>query len=282
MPIDETNRAQADFWAASGAQWTRMRDRFDAQAGAHGTAAIDALGPATGEYVIDIGCGAGSTTLELSRRVGRDGRVLGLDISPTMLEGARAFAAQAGATNITFAEGDAMIEPFAGDADAVYSRFGVMFFADALAGFANLRTALRPDGRLGFVCWQAPIENPWITRPLAAAANYVEMPFGSDPTAPGPMSLADPARVRSLLAEAGFVDIDVQPRSAPTTLGTDLDDAIDFLFGLMAPIGALQRDDPEKAAALRHDLETELADWAGPEGVTSPSATWVVTARRPV
>ena len=279
MPIDDTNRAQADFWAASGAQWTKMRDRFDAQAGAHGTAAIDALAPAAGEYVIDIGCGAGSTTLELARRVGTSGRVLGLDISPTMLDGARAFAEQAGATNVAFTLGDAMVEPFTGDADALYSRFGVMFFADAAAGFTNLLAALRPGGRLGFACWQSPAENPWITRPLAAASNYVELPFGSDPTAPGPMSLADPERVRSVLAEAGFVEVDIQPRSAPTTLGADLDDAIDFLFGLMAPIGALQRDDPDKAAALRLDLMTELADWAGPNGVTSPSATWIVTAQ---
>jgi SAM-dependent methyltransferase len=281
MPVDDSNRGQAEFWAASGTMWTKLRDRFDAQAGAHGLAAIDALALSGGEYVIDIGCGAGTSTLQLRERVGETGRVLGLDISPTMIEGATAYAAEHSAVNVTFHEGDAMVEPFAGDADAVYSRFGVMFFSDATNGFANLLQALRAGGRLGFVCWQAPVENPWIIRPMEIAARYVELPFGSDPTAPGPFSLADPERIRTVLDNAGFVDIAIEPRSAPTTLGADLDDAVDFLFGLMSPVAALRENDPDKAAELRADLIDELSDWAGPDGVQSPSAVWIVTAGRP-
>jgi len=206
--------------------------------------------------------------------------VTGLDISPTMIEGAEAYAAAHTVTNVSFSVGDAMVERFAGDADAVYSRFGVMFFSDPTAGFADLLRALRPGGRLGFVCWQGPAENPWLVRPLSIAARYVEMPFGADPTAPGPLSLADPERIAAVLDGAGFVDVSVTPRTAPTMLGSSLDDAVDFLSGLMAPIAALAERDPQQAAALRADLIDELADWDGPDGVESPSAVWVVTAAR--
>lgn len=279
MPIDDSNQAQADYWAASGSMWTMLRDRFDAQAGAHGLAAIDALAPAPGEFVIDIGCGAGTTTLQLAERVGPEGRVLGLDISPSMIEGASAFAHEHASATVSFAIGDAMVEPFTGDADAVFSRFGVMFFSDATAGFTNLRRALRPDGRLGFVCWQAPAENPWIVRPLEIASRYVDVPFGSDPTAPGPMSLADPQRIETVLTDAGFGDLVITPWVARTNLGVDPDDAVDFLSGLISSISALQADDPERAAELRAELIDELGDWAGPDGVESPSASWIVTAR---
>lgn len=281
MPIDESNRGQAEFWAASGAMWTALRDRFDAQTGIHGVAAIDALKPSAGEYVVDIGCGAGTTTLQLAERVGDTGKVWGLDISPTMIEGATAYAAERGVDNVTFSVGDAMVEPFAGDADAVYSRFGVMFFSDATTGFANLLRALRPGGRLGFACWQSPMENPWIIRPMEIASRYVELPFGADPTAPGPLSLADPDRLRTVLTDAGFADVALESHKAPTTLGSDMDDAVDFLFGLMAPIAELQRNEPDKADLLRADLVAELSDWQGPDGVQSPSATWIVTGRRP-
>lgn len=281
MAVDESNQAQADFWESSGAQWVAMRDRFDRQASAHGVAAIDALAPAPGDRVIDIGSGAGTSTLQLAERVGESGHVLGLDISSSMVEGAAAYAAQEGVGNVSFEVGDAMAEPFTGDADAVFSRFGVMFFSDATAGFANLLTALRPGGKLGFVCWQAPSENPWIVRPLGIASRYVELPFGADPTAPGPMSLADPERLRTVLGDAGFTDVVLEPRSAPTKLGATMDEAVDFLFGLMAPIAALKRDDPSRADELRAEMLDELSDWQTPEGVESPSAVWVVTARRP-
>jgi SAM-dependent methyltransferase len=281
MPVHDSNQGQAEFWAESGTMWTALRDRFDAQTGAHGLAAIDALAPTAGEYVIDIGCGAGTSTLQLAERVGETGRVRGLDISPTMIEGAAAHAAAHSVANVTFAEGDAMIEPFDGDADAVFSRFGVMFFSDATRGFANLHRALRPGGRIGFVCWQSPFENPWIFRPMEIASRYVELPFGSDPTAPGPLSLADPDRIKTVLADAGFTDVTLEPRVAPTRLGTDLDDAVGFLFDIMSPIAGLRAADPEKAAQLRATLIEELDDWETPDGVESPSAVWIVTGRRP-
>ena len=273
MPVDDSNQQQADFWIASGPMWTKLRDRFDDQAGKHGLAAIDALAPMAGEVVIDIGCGAGTSTLQIADRVGSQGQVLGVDISATMIEGATEYANQQGVSNVKFDVGDAMVQTFAGDADAVYSRFGLMFFSDATKGFTNVLSALRPGGRLGFVCWQSPVQNPWIMRPLEVASRYVELPFGADPTAPGPFSLADPDRIQSVLAESGFADVVVDSRLTTIKLGADLDDAIEFLFGLMAPTAALRANEPERAEELRLELVDELGDWEGPNGVESPSAS---------
>jgi ubiquinone/menaquinone biosynthesis C-methylase UbiE len=281
MTIDESNRTQAEFWTAAGPLWTKLRDRFDAQAGAHGLAAIDALAPAPGATVLDVGCGAGTSTLQLAERVGANGRVVGLDISPTMIDGAAALAAAKGITNAAFAVADVMVESFEGDADAVYSRFGLMFFSDPAVAFTNLRTALRPDGRLGFVCWQSPQSNLWASLPLTVAGRYVEMPFGSDPTAPGPFSLADPARLQAILDAAGFADVEIAPRSAPAHMGDNMDEAVDFLSKMMPPVVALETNDPSKAAELRDELAAELSDWDGPDGVEAPSAVWIVTTRNP-
>lgn len=280
MSVHESNRTQADFWSAAGTMWTAMRDRFDDQVNHHGVAAIDALAPEVGETIIDIGCGAGSATLQIAAKVGNSGSVQGLDISPTMVRGASDYAAEQGVTNVTFSVGDAMVETFEGDADGIYSRFGVMFFSDATAAFANLVTALRPGGRLGFVCWQSPMENPWASRPLQIAGRFVDIPFGADPTAPGPFSLGDPKRLESVLADAGFVDIKLDARTSPARIGSDIDDAVDFLFQLMPPVKALQESDPAKAAELRTTLAEELSEWEGPDGVEAPSAVWIVTARR--
>lgn len=281
MGTDVSNQAQADFWTMAGTLWTALRPRFDNQANEHGLAAIDALDPRPGERVLDIGCGAGTTTVQIAERVGSDGAVVGFDISPTMIEGATAHADAAGVDNAAFAVGDAMVEEFAADHDAVYSRFGLMFFADPERAFANIASALVAGGRLGFVCWQSPAHNGWASRPLEVAGRFVEMPFGSDPTAPGPFSLSDPDRVRTLLERAGFDRISIESRASRVEVGTDMYDTVDFLFDLMPPVGALRQSDPDRAAEVRAAMAHELADWDGPDGVRAPSAVWIVTARRP-
>ena len=175
-----------------------------------------------------------------------------------------------------------MVEKFDGTADAVYSRFGVMFFSDATRGFRNLLRALRPGGRIGFVCWQTPQENPWVSVPLTGGPGATSrFPFGTDPTAPGPFSLGDADRLRSVLADAGFEQIELAPRALPAHMGDSMDEAIDFVSKLMPVVGALEANEPEKAAALRAEVAKELAVFDGPNGVDVPSAAWIVTARRP-
>ncbi len=280
MTDSSVNEAQAQFWTAAGSTWTEQRDNFDQQANDHGLAAVDALAPTKGEFIIDIGCGAGTSSVQLAERVGDSGRVSALDISPTMIEGAEAFAAGHGIDNITFAVADAMFDDMGPDADCVYSRFGVMFFADATAGLANMRRALRDGGRLSFVCWQSPKENPWASVPLSIASNHVEMPFGTDPTAPGPFSLGDPDRLNAVLDDAEWSDVVLTSRQADLNLGDDLDEAIAFMTNLMPPLQALAKTHAEKFATFRSELSEALSTWTTSEGVICPSATWIVTANK--
>lgn len=281
MPIDGDNAAQAEFWRSAGALWVEERRRFDDQAGAHGRAAIEALAPAVGERVIDVGCGAGSATLEIGAMVGPTGSVLGLDISPTMIDGSTAYAAERGVTNVTFAVGDATVETFDGEADGVFSRFGVMFFADPVASFRNIRTALRPDGRLSFTCWRGVDENPWVSVALGVAARYVELPFGADPTAPGPFSFADGQRVESILTDAGFREVALTRFDAPAVLGASADEAADFMTRLQPAAVALADSDPGAAEAMHAAFVAEVDAWTTSHGVSAPSASWIVTARNP-
>ncbi|TFG97014.1 MAG: class I SAM-dependent methyltransferase, partial [Myxococcales bacterium] len=143
-----------------------MGDLLDAQIAPLGVAAMEQARPAPGESVLDIGCGCGQTSVQLKERVGPKGSVLGVDISTPMLERARARAA--GLPNLRFTNADAQTHSFDERFDLAFSRFGVMFFADPVAAFANVHRALRPGGRVAVVCWQGIDRNPWLLVPLRA------------------------------------------------------------------------------------------------------------------
>lgn len=171
----------------------------------------------------DLGCGSGRTTLELASRVGPAGGAVGVDISAEMLARGRERAARAGARNIEFAHADVQVHDL-GEArfDAAYSRFGVMFFADPAAAFANVRRALRPGGALSFVCWQSVFANEWMLIPGAAVASVTgSLPPMPGPGEPGPFSLADPGRVRAVLEAAGFGSVIVAPHADQVVISED-------------------------------------------------------------
>lgn len=267
----------------AGPSWVRNQERLDAQLRAHGEAVLDAVRPAPGEAVLDVGCGCATTTIELARRVGASGRAVGVDVSRPMLEHGRERVARAG-VGAELREADAQTAAL-GEAtfDAVVSRFGLMFFEDAPAAFAKLARALRPGGRLGFVCWQTAERNPWIRVPMAALAAQVELPPAPEPGAPGMFALADPARVRDLLAGAGLAEIAVEPLELELAPGGgDVDEAV-ALFLEVGPAAAVLRE-AEDGEALRAKIASVLreafAPHVGPEGLRLGSAAWLVTARR--
>ncbi len=281
MEPHETNEAQATFWHAAGPVWQQRQEQLDAQISEHGLKAVEALAPRSDETIVDIGCGTGTSTFQLAERVGDGGRVIGCDISSTMCDAARARAASLGVTNVEFVAADAHTYTFQPSADAVYSRFGVMFFGDPKGAFANIRTALKPSGRLGFVCWQSPMLNPWITKPLEATRKHVEIPFGTDPRAPSPFAFADPEWVREVLAAAGFADVALEPYEASVHLGSDIDTAVQFLMGINPATAGIAERDPELAARLFADVADVLRPHLTDTGVVTDSATWVVTATNP-
>ena len=273
------NAAQITYWnKGAGPIWVAMRDALDHEIRPLGLAAMDALAPKPGERVIDLGCGCGDTSLELARRVGPAGAVLGADISAPMLGVARRRATEAGLSQASFIQADVQTHAFEA-ADAAFSRFGVMFFADPAAAFANVRKGLKPGGRLAFVCWRALVENPWMTIPFAAAAPLIPTPPAPppDPNAPGPFAFADRQKVEGILAKAGFSDVGVAPHDQKVGWG---DLATSARVALqVGPLGAAVRENAALAPAIEAAVRAALAPYETPDGVLLDSATWIVTAR---
>lgn len=281
---DTPNAEQIDYWNdAGGENWVTHDERLDAQLRIFGHAAMEAAGFDAGQRVLDVGCGCGATSLEIAGRVGAQGQVLGVDISKPMLERARARAREAGAANLDFQQLDAQTHAFEAAAlDRLFSRFGVMFFSDSVRAFANLRGALRPGGRMAFICWRPIGENPWMQLPVAALAQVIEMPT-PDPEAPGPFAFADPARVERILAEAGFEHIAIEPYDAKLAIGGGLalEEAADFFLSLVRVVATESSVAPEQRARAAAAVRDALAPHAGEGGVVLDAATWVVCAERP-
>lgn len=283
MTVDSgANADQIAYWNNSaGATWAALQDRLDRQIEPLGQRAMDAGAPKAGEQVLDIGCGCGQTSLELAQRVGPNGQVLGVDISEPMLEVARRRGGEAGLANVSFLAADAQTRAFPpGGFDLAFSRFGVMFFDDPTAAFRNIAAALRPDGRLAFVCWRPLAENPWMGAPMQAALSLLPpMPPPADPTAPGPFAFADPERLRGILAAAGLTDIDIAPHDQMIG-GNDLDETVAMSLRV-GPLGAVLRENPELKDGVVGAIREALARHLTPQGVMLASATWIVTAKRP-
>lgn len=273
------NAGQIAYWNdTAGRTWAEMQAPLDRQLSPLGLHAISVLAPRPGERILDIGCGAGDTSLHLARSVGESGQVTGVDISRPLLDIAR--GRSTGQPGVGFVEGDAQTYPFeAASFDAAFSRFGVMFFADPPAAFANIRRALKPGGRLAFLCWRSMAENPILTTPMAAAGHLLPPLPPAEPGAPGPFAFADPERVRGILQAAGFENIALTPHDEKIG-GGDLDTSVGLALRI-GPLGALVRENMDKRDAVVAAIREEMAKHLGPDGVKLASATWVVTARAP-
>jgi SAM-dependent methyltransferase len=278
------NAEQIRYWSETlGPRWVEREAMLDAQIGPLGLAAIERARVGAGERVVDVGCGCGQTSLQLAERVGPSGSVLGIDVSAAMLERARERAA--GRANVRFAHADAQTHRFDPDFDLVFSRFGVMFFAEPVAAFANLARALRPGGRLAFVCWQPIERNPWLLLPLRAVAGIVPLPPPPAPGAPGPFSFADPERVRRVLAAAGFAGVRLEAEEGELAIGAggDLGRAVEISLQ-MGPVAAALREAGEAGRAARgraaDAIRAALAPLETPSGVRAGYAAWIATARR--
>ena len=277
------NAEQITYWnEKSGPKWVTEQARLDRMIAPFGAEAMAALAPKAGEQIIDVGCGCGETSLELGRRVTASGSVHGVDISKPMLARARERAQAAGHAHVRFTPADAQTHAFPREtADAIFSRFGVMFFAHPAAAFANLCQALRADGRLAFACWQPMPVNPWMAVPLMAAGSVVPLKPPPPPGAPGPFAFGDRTRVESLLSEAGFRDVALAPFTPKLVVGGggDLDATVDFVLQLGA-LSAVLEETPDAVARVRTAVREALAPYATVDGIVMESAAWIVTARR--
>jgi len=267
---------QAALWNGPGGKmWLSAYDRIQHRITHFSEAALAAAKPQPGEKVLDVGCGTGSTTAELARAVGSHGRVLGVDISQPLIASAR----QHHLDNATFEVGDAGSYPFETAAfDLVFSRFGVMFFGDPVAAFKNLRRALRPLGRIVFLCWRTPLENPLGLLPMRAAAPHLPPIERPGPEDPGQYSFGDRARVEHILKEAGFGKPTFRTLDEQILMGKTVAEAVSSLeeFGPLARLFA--ESTPEQVAKAKAAVGEALKPHAGPAGVQLAGACWLVSA----
>lgn len=274
----EGNADQIAYWnAASGRKWAEDADKMDAMMREMADAAIAAASPAPGETVIDVGCGSGGTTLLLADAVGAHGHVLGIDVSHPMLEVARARAG--GRENVSFLEADASSHVFHGrGADLIFSKFGVMFFADPEAAFRNLHQALKPSGRIAFICWRPMADNPFALLPTQAALKHLPPQPRPDPNAPGPFAFADAVRVGHILTQAGFKTPAFATFDTTMVVGRKPESAAKeaVLVGMASRL--LMNESDELKAQVIEELTETYRGHLGPDGVTLPARCWIVTA----
>src|SRR5690606_34577208 len=244
----------------------------------HSAKVFPSLGVGEGDRVVDVGCGFGDTAIELARRVGASGSVLGIDCCDAFLEYGRRDAAAAGVGNVAFVEGDAETYPFEAVHDFCFSRFGTQFFENPVAGLRNMRKALKPGGTMTMIVWRALAENPWLGLPKEVILCYLPPPGEDARTCgPGPFSMADPEVVTKQLEIAGYADIEFERVDAKVLVGRDLDEAVALQLAL-GPAGEIYREaGPE--AERRHDeivvaMKEAIAPFLTPSGVMMESSSW--------
>ena len=235
-----------------------------------------------GERVLDVGCGTGRTTIELAKRVGAHGRVVGLDVSRVLLEVAQEAIAEAKTANVDLVLADAATHDFGADRfDVLFSQFGIMFFAEPVAAFSNLRRALVPSGRVALACWREIEVNPWISLPYEASKRFAPPLEPTPPGAPGPLAFADSKRFERILSDAGFVDVRMKPHDQALLVTTA--DRLDATANYLANIGLagriLANVDPKTKTRATTAIREALRERATPTGVYLPSGIWLVSAR---
>ena len=285
MTID--NATQIEFWnGETGRNWVTHDALMEAMLQPLGESVMDTLAPQPGEHVLDIGCGCGHTSLSLADRVGAEGSVTGVDISAPMLAVASQLAAERNAedASIQFLEADAQTHTFEPERyDVVFSRFGVMFFQDPIAAFANIRSVLRASGRLAFCCWQPRAVNPFMTVPAMAALELLPAPPEMPPRTPGPFAFEEAEYVMEVLTSAGFESVVVTPLKQPLTFGRGL--SLTDIVERLVQIGPIAQMVREASEDLQQPVRDKVIDAVAPfytqdAGMTLDGQFWQVTARR--
>ncbi|WP_437311159.1 class I SAM-dependent methyltransferase [Sorangium sp. So ce388] len=276
---NQPNRDQAALWnEAGGPIWVEMQEVLDAMLAPLGAPLLEEGFPGEGGRVLDVGCGAGASALAMARRLGPTGLCLGVDISGPMVAAARARAAAEGLASAAFVHADVQTHAFEPDHfDAVISRFGVMFFDDPAAAFANIRRAARRRAKLAFVAWRSPADNAFMTTAARAAAPLLpHLPIPA-PDAPGQFAFADRGRVQRILDASGWTDVDIRPIDVPS--GVAEKDLLTYVTKL-GPVGLALRDVDEPTRARTAEAVRAAFDPYVLDGVARfTAACWLVSAR---
>ena len=277
----ERNADQIAYWNGPGGErWAKRQAAQDIVLKPVLDLLVDRAAPQAGERVVDVGCGSGASSFALAAKVAPNGQVFGVDVSEPMLTRARQSAPSG--LPVEFALADATVYPFAPESfDLLASRFGVMFFADPVLSFANLHKAMRKSGRLAFVCWQEPRQNPFFMAPLQAVYQHVPKMPPVGPEDPGPFAFASEARVTRILSEAGFSDIAMEPCRVELDIATGrgIDAAVQSALEIGPASRALDGHPDDVRAAATASIREALTPFAKGDAVLLPGAIWIVTAR---
>jgi SAM-dependent methyltransferase len=266
---------QAALWNGEmGRTWVEMA-RVTDQLFEPLTAPLLEVASAGATALLDVGCGAGFTTLALARELGEEARTVGADISGPLLVAARDRSNAAGVP-IEFVFGDAQTFDFEpATFDLIVSRLGVMFFADPVAAFANLRGAATDAARLRFICWRDPAENPFMTLTARATKDLLDLP-ARVPNTPGPYGLADPERTRGILTDAGWREVGVRPFDAVCAMPAD--ELMTFLTRIGPLREALAEADVERRVAVLEAVQTAAEPYVEGDRASFEAALWIVDA----
>jgi SAM-dependent methyltransferase len=277
----DQNADQIAYWNGAGGQrWAVRQPVQDVLLQPIADILIDRAGVKSGERVLDVGCGSGSTSFAFAQAVGSTGHVMGIDISTPML--ARAREVTPPGAPVEFVLADATVHAFVPESfDLLASRFGVMFFADPALSFANMRRAMRRSGRLAFACWREPRENPVFMTPLQAVYRHVPKMPPPGPEDPGPFAFASEARVKRVLGAAGFTGIAMEPcnLALDVAVGRGLDAAVRSALEIGPAARALAEQPPEVVDAATQSVREVLAPYLKGQTVPLDAAIWIVTAR---
>jgi ubiquinone/menaquinone biosynthesis C-methylase UbiE len=273
--------AQQTFWNSEATRrWVTEQARIDRLMADLTEAALAAAAPKHGERVLDVGCGTGTTVLKLAEAVGPNGRVLGVDISEQQLALARQRVAAGGVNQAQLVLDDAATHHFAPETfDLGFSRFGVMFFADPVAAFRNIRGAMKRSGRLLLAVFRSGPENPWATASVAVISHLVPPPVPLGPEEPGQFSWSEPERVKRILDGAGFHNVVLTPLDLSFVMGRNAAEAAEFATFIGQGARLLNGQPDETRQAARVAFEAFFKPHEGPNGVTLPGALWLVSAQ---
>lgn len=276
--MDPPNQAQETLWNDTGGRtWADLHEMLDRLLQPFEARLTDAAVAAGGRRVLDVGCGAGATTLAVARALGPESRCTGIDISGPLIATASTRAVAQGATNVTFIRADAQTHAFPADSfDTVISRFGVMFFDDPVAAFTNLRRVAQREAHLAFLAWRSREENPFMTTAERAAVQVVTELATAATDGPGQFAFASGARVKTILEASGWSAIEVRPVDIACSLPTA------ELAGYVTRMGTYGRirDTLDPATRARADAAVLAAfdPFRAGDRVRFTSACWLATA----
>lgn len=274
----KTKDEQALLWnGLAGQAWVEAQEFLDQMFKPFEDLLADAVAAASARSVLDVGCGTGSTTLAVARRLGAEGRCVGIDISDPMITLARARAEREG-TPASFIVANAQTFPFEpASFDMVVSRFGVMFFDDPVRAFANLRRAASADAELRFIVWRSAAENPFMTTAERTAAPLLPNLPTRRPGAPGQFAFADQRLVQGILEESGWAGITIRPIDVTCTFPEK--DMAHYAIRL-GPLGLIlhQADDRTRKEVVEK-VRAAFDPYVHGAEVRFTAACWMVSAR---